>query len=219
MEKDGFLFPLKLNLFYSIRFTDFDYRNLQDKREKKDTLDLFPLFFLGWGSLTRPFFLVVGWFSFPNSLHSVTRDDEQTAARWLKSLACKAPFNAKCTHTRMIRLLFFLAAVYGDCRDIVIPRKRRNFSCLFSLSLSLSLSPSLLLLSCSFFSSCRRRENRQNRTGSKPRNKMGRARMTTKKRWMMRALIALAHSDRTFFFHPHFSMSLSLFMCLNYFPI
>jgi hypothetical protein len=47
---------------------------------------------------------------------------------------------------------------------------------------------------------------------------MGRARMTTKKRWMMRALIALAHSDRTFFFPPLFSMSLSLFMCRYYFP-
>lgn len=94
--KRWFSFPIETEFFYSIRFTDFDYRNLQDKRKKKDTLDLFPLF---WGVINASVFLVVGWFSFPNSLHSVTRDDEQTAARWLKSLACKAPFNAKCTHT------------------------------------------------------------------------------------------------------------------------
>jgi hypothetical protein len=37
----------------------------------------------------------------------------------------------------MIRLLFFLAAVYGDRLDIVIPRKKKKlFMSIFSLSLS-----------------------------------------------------------------------------------
>lgn len=200
MEKDGFLFPLKLNFF--IRFDSPTLIiGICRIKEEKIRWTCFPF----WGGvINASVFLVVGWFSFPNSLHSVTRDDEQTAARWLKSLACKL-HSMRSVHTRMIRLLFFLAAVYGDRRDIVIPRKRRNFSCLFFLS--------LLLLSYSFFSSCRRRENRQNRTGSKPRNKMGRARMTTKKRWMMRALIALAHSDRTF--SPLSFLCLFLSLCVD----